>query len=203
MFSRWFLPLLSAAAVLGAELLCVDVIDPSDLPLPRAHVSVTPLTPGGERFDFETNESGKACLVEIPEGLYAVEVGLTGFLSARYWPVRIKFPNQQKLRFQLPIGEVREGPFTRESALSGTLREGAGPMVGARICLIPESGRAPLEDCGTCQLTNSLGQYAFLIPAGKYRVEISPFGRPAVLSRIDLSSPGSYADRLKLPARRK
>ena len=107
---------------LTASELCVVVIDEANLPLPNAWINVTRmLKPTADAnnspikaYNSSTDAKGAACLA-IPEGTYSVEVGLTGFLNVRYYPVRLMYPYGRRLNFQLPIGDVTEDGVTAEA----------------------------------------------------------------------------------------
>lgn len=92
-----------------ASELCVTVNDPEDLPLPHAWVNVTDRI-AVKTYNESTDSKGRTCLT-LPEGTYAVEAGLTGFLNVRYYPVRVTYPNPLNLTFRLPFGDITEGPL--------------------------------------------------------------------------------------------
>jgi|ERR1043166_5162645 hypothetical protein len=104
--------LIGAPMHLLASELCVTVIDEADLPLSLAWVNVSQMVKTSTAantvatvYHAATDSEGKACLA-VPEGSYAVEVGLMGFLSVRYQPVRVRYPYSRTLKFRLPIGDV-------------------------------------------------------------------------------------------------
>src|SRR5262245_51077628 len=99
---------------LAAASLCVHVTDPANLPLPDASLTAVNLVTG-KIFSERTDRSGKACASAVPEGLYSVEVGMAGFLNVRYHPVRIGPAAASSLKFQLPFGEITEGPLAQEA----------------------------------------------------------------------------------------
>ncbi len=172
-------------------LLCVEVRDPTRLPIPRAVVSATELGTW-KRHTVMTGDSGRACFASIPEGLYAVEAGTEGFVNVRYYPVRLRFPFTQRHRFELPLGELREGGIPTESVISGTLRLEGEPVAWAKIC-IKAAGADQI-----CTTSNSIGQYALFVPPAKYRADITRGGRPRIetVLTLDVSVAGTYIDKL-------
>jgi hypothetical protein len=184
---------LAATSSAFAAQLCVTVKDYVDLPLPGAWVNAISLA-SGELRTTHTDRRGAVCFPALPEGLYSVEVGLTGFLNVRYYPVRLTYPEGAELSFRLPFGESSEGGLVQEANLSGTLRRGGSPLPGAKICLLPPEGREPF----TCTLTNNLGEYAISVPPGRYKTDISILGRMVFRGTADVSGPGYYRDLLKI-----
>jgi hypothetical protein len=167
----------------------VTVTDFSRLPLPSASVAVTHLT-SGKVFSLITDKKGQACAKTIPEGLYSVQAGLTGFLYVTYHPVRVSANTPARLTFSLPIGEVTEGGIDDNATLSGTLIGKDGrPLKSAQICASSGSG------VNQCIETNELGEYAFVIPAGQYTITIQSANHRREL-KIDMSTPGEYRNKL-------
>jgi Carboxypeptidase regulatory-like domain len=185
--------LLSPTAALATDL-CAVVMDYARLPLPSASVNVTNLTTG-KSYAVRSGKDGTACLSGIPEGLYSVEASLTGFLHVKYYPVRTVALAKQTLSFLLPFAEVTEGGLGQESTLVGTLLKGGVPVGSAEVCMIGVTA-APR----TCTVTDELGEYALLGPAGVYITEIRTRDGQLYKSKVDLSSPGVYRNRLSLDA---
>ena len=90
----------ATSAFLCASEVCVNVSDFSEQPLANAWINVTDLAAGKIR-STQSDSKGSACLPGLPEGLYSVETGLTGFLNVRYYPVRIspQFPHSFRFGF--------------------------------------------------------------------------------------------------------
>ena len=172
---------------LTAASLCVRVTDPANLPLPAASVTAVNLVTA-KLFTERTDRTGKSCLSLLPEGLYSVEVGLAGFLSVRYHPVRIDPVVVHDLKYQLPFGEISEGTLAQEATVSGTLKRDGGIVQSARICILAKVSEAQLG----CAITNDLGEYAIVVPIGIHTLELQLPGGVAQRSAIDLSRPGFY-----------
>jgi hypothetical protein len=172
-----------------AAVLCANVFDLANLPLPDASVTAVNLGTN-KRFGGRSDRTGKACIPALPEGLYSVEVALTGFLNVRYYPVRLAPVATHELRFQLPFGEITEGSLAQESTLSGTLKQDGAPIQSAKICIFASEGEnaAPV----TCSVTNDLGEYAIIVPVGIYTVELRLPQGTVQRSKIDLSNPGFH-----------
>jgi hypothetical protein len=173
--------------------LCATVLDITHLPLPSASVNVESLATG-KAYLARADQRGTACL-SVPEGLYSVEASLTGFLHVKYYPVRATAEAKQNLIFWLPLGEIREGPFGGDSTLSGTMLSRGAPIESADVCVIGPGG-APR----TCTVTNDLGEYALVVPPGAYETEIRTRDGHVYRSRVDISTPGVYRNRLSLSA---
>jgi hypothetical protein len=182
---------------LAASAVCVNVNDYAGLPLHNAWVTATDLQ-ANELFNTRTDRKGGACVSEIPEGLYSVEVGLTGFLNVRYYPVRVTSMATQELKFSLPFAEITEGGIANEAVLSGTLKEADVAIGGARMCVLSLDRDLPI----TCTVTNDLGEYAVSVPPGTYRVEVKAPGEAAQQSRIEIPAPGIYRNRISLQTRK-
>lgn len=192
--------LATVSSTMTAAEVCVQVNDPSALPLPNAWVVATNWSEGATakgRFDKTqaktTGEDGRACIT-LPEGSYAIEAGLPGFLSVRYSPVRLSAAARVNLTYQLPIGDLMEDPVTIESVLSGTLRRAGTVIGGAAICAF----RAGSSKSTACASSDEMGEYSLTIPPGKYRVEIRTADGAVQTSEIDATAPGSYRNKLSL-----
>jgi Carboxypeptidase regulatory-like domain len=183
-----------AAHALLASSLCAEVVDVTEAPLPNATINIVSLSDPSKRASAITGSNGKACVSQLPEGLYAVEAGLTGFLNVRYYPVRIEFPNNVHLSFRLPFGDIGEGGIEPDAIVSGTLEDAGHATSGIKICLLQHEGAVPTA----CTVTNDLGQYALTVPPGKYRVEVTRLSKTLFSGSLDLSSPGSYVNKLRL-----
>jgi hypothetical protein len=167
-------------------------MDLGRMPLPSASVTATNLA-SGKSYAARSDKNGTACFSGIPEGLYAIEASLTGFLHVRYYPVRVVPTVKQTLSFWLPFGEITEGGLGEESTLSGTLLKGGTPVEGAEVCMATAIGSQR-----TCTVTNDLGEYRLLGPAGIYRTEIRTKDGKVYKSKVDMSAPGTYRNRLSL-----
>jgi len=177
-----------------ASVLCVTVMDYARLPLPSASLNATNLLTG-KAYLARSDKNGTACFSDIPEGLYSIEAGLTGFLRVKYYPVRVTSSAKEKLSFWLPFSEITEGGVDHESTLSGTLLSGGSPLESAEVCAIGAAG-APR----TCTVTNDLGEYALVLTAGVYQTEVHTRDEKIYKSKIDVSIPGIYRNRLSLDA---
>jgi Carboxypeptidase regulatory-like domain len=180
-------------AAFAAEL-CATIMDYGRLPLPSATMNVTNLETG-KSYATLSDKNGNACVSRVPEGLYSVDASLPGFLHVKYYPVRVDPVAKEMLTFMLPFGEIAEGPWVNESTLSGTLLKGGVPLQAAQICMVGLSG-APK----TCTATNDLGEYALMGPAEVYNTEIRTRDGEVYKSKVDLSSPGIYRNRLSVDA---
>ena len=180
-----------------AGTICAHIVDPGDQPLPDAAVIVSSLSGGPQHYAAKADHDGSVCIDHVPEGLYAVEVSLTGFINVRYHPVRVVFPNTVNLAFRLPFGNVNGDSFSVESTLSGTLKRKGVPFSGIKVCLFQREATVP----SVCDNTDQVGEYALIVPAGKYDVEMSDRGKVLVPRRsIDLSVAGLYRDQLSIDA---
>lgn len=182
--------LLSFSAA-GSEI-CANIMDYARLPLPSALLNATNLTTG-KSFVTLSDKEGTACFSSIPEGPYSIEASLAGFLHVRYYPVRAVSSSKQKLLFSLPFAEISEGGVGDESTLSGTLLKGGSPVELAEVCMVGAAG-APK----TCTVTNELGEYALVGPAGVYRTEVRTRDGKLHKSKVDISTPGIYRNSLSL-----
>jgi hypothetical protein len=166
-------------------------MDAMHLPLPKAAVKVVNLV-SEKAMTIETDQKGKFCS-SLPEGQYSLEASMTGFVSARYTPITLSYPNTLRLSFLLPLAEINEGGFGPDAIISGTLGAFESPSVGAEICLA-----APTLTVPVCTTTNDLGEYALSIRPGKYEVTIRARGRISQPMPLDLPSSGVYRNRLKV-----
>ncbi|MGJ5814379.1 carboxypeptidase-like regulatory domain-containing protein [Paludibaculum fermentans] len=144
-----------------------------------------------QSYHAMTDARGLACLA-MPEGLYAIEAGLTGFLNVRYSPVRVEAGRKTELVFTLPLGDVRGDSVVLESILSGTLRNPEGILKDALICAYTEKGSSRVG----CTSTDGMGEYAMAVPTGKYRIEIKTVTGALSSSTIDLSMEWAYRNLL-------
>ena len=184
-----------ACNCLQASAICVNVKDFADQPLPGARATIVNLGTSAVTV-IRTGEGGSACTPQIPEGLYSVEVGLSGFLNVRYYPIRLSFPGRPDLQFRLPFGEVTEGGIREDAVVSGTLKDRSGPVGRGEICLLEAAKGTEIS----CTTTNELGEYALSVPPGEYGVELKRDGKLVQGSSIQLRSPGVYRDIITLGA---
>jgi len=188
-----FLLCLTAQFGMRASELCVTVEDYAELPLPNAWTNVTELvrtennTPA-KTYNTSTDSKGKAC-VAVPEGMYSVEVGLTGFINVRYYPVSVTYPNAVELSFRLPNGPVGEGGVEQDAILSGILRLDGKAVAWAKICIRQNTDRASIVTCG---LTNDFGEYALSVTPATYRIEIRTARGDIYRSTMTISNPGYH-----------
>jgi len=184
----------------NASELCLIVNDPANLPVPKAWVNVTALLARDaagppETYTMTTDAKGKACLA-VPEGTYSVEVGMTGFLNVRYYPVRVVYPFAPKLVFQLPFGELTEGGMTGEADLVGTLLYKGKPAEYVEVCVLKKASDAIIA----CGKTNYFGEYALSVPPGSYRTEIRTKDRQVFRSNVTVPGVGTYNNKLVIPS---
>jgi hypothetical protein len=187
----------------GAAELCVTVNDILDLPLSNAWVNVTALIPpagndAATTYNTAADSKGRACLT-IPEGAYSVEVGLTGFLNVRYFPVRVVYPHLRDLSFRLPFGDVIVDSVAPEAVISGTLSFEGKPVEFAKICILQKDSPGVV----TCGKTNVFGEYALSVPPGTFRTEIRTVDGGVYRSSIAVPRPGSYRNGLVLSGNEK
>jgi hypothetical protein len=192
---------LGLSSNLVASSICAMVNDPTGRPLRSAVIVVVNLLTPTANVSTGVAAAGKGCVEHLPDGLYSVEAGSPGssHLKVKYYPVRVIYPENINLSFQLPIGEVGEGLGLSEATLSGTLTDAGDPAEGIRICLFQDNQALPLS----CTVTNDLGQYALVVAPGAYRLEVSQRQHETQIGTIDLSEPGYYRNRVSLPARQK
>jgi hypothetical protein len=180
-------------AILGesslvAAAVCARVTDSAGLPLRNAWINVVNLKTN-KLYTGQADPNGKACVSKLPDGLYSVEAGLTGFLNVRYYPVRIKYPAVEQLQFRLPFSEITEGLLSQDATVAGTLKtDGDTAVQGANICILELDHHTRV----TCTVTNDLGEYAFSLPPGVYVVELQMSSGAVHRSKIDVTTPGSY-----------
>jgi hypothetical protein len=197
---RTFLVILAAfglQATLEASSLCSTIIDLANQPLHGAKVTIVNLIKSERKYSAVADQTGKVCVNPIPEGTYSVEASLFGFMNVRYYPVRVAFPNDVNLTFQLPFGEITEGEISEEATLSGTLEGAQAPSPTVRICLFEERKQIPI----VCTNTNDLGEYALIVQPGVYRLELTRLAERVQATTIDMSHPGYYRNRVSLPVR--
>jgi len=182
-----------------ASSICATVTDLPGHPLHVATVRVVSLVDPDAHYSSAVDASGKACIDHLPEGLYSVEAGTGsgGFLNVRYYPVRVAFPDDVTFSIPLPYGEIREGGVRTDAVLSGTLLEAGRAVDGIKICLRENNEPIPAG----CTVTNDLGQYALVVPPGKYRVELARGNSREPISSvpIELPTPGLYRNEVSMP----
>src|SRR5258705_499436 len=104
---------------------------PDVQPLRRATLKVVNLDEPSMQLSAPTDSNGKACVPHLAEGLYSVEASAGGFINAKYYPVRVVFPDDMNFSFRLPFGDISEG----------TLLDNGKPYDGVKICLF-EGGKS-------------------------------------------------------------
>jgi hypothetical protein len=144
-----------------------------------------------KRYETRSDSKGRACLSEIPEGLYSVEASVVN-MNVRYYPILVGTERTKELTFRLPAGVNSEGPIVNLTFLSGTLRLGDEPLDWAYLCLTKrDSSGIPI-----CVLTNDLGEYALEVDPGLYDVEICTGKKLVYKSVLDVTSAGFYRERI-------
>jgi hypothetical protein len=188
---------LACGTCLIASTICVDVKDQGDYPT-DADVSVV---------NLETNKlsvarsgpTGRACLSDLPEGRYSVEVSREGFVNVKYYPILLQFKRPQELKYRLMIVPHVDLFVGSEADVHGTLKQGGLPVGSASICAFGPQGGQPVK----CTDTSEIGEYAFSLPPGNYRMEIRTSGGAVTQAAIDLSVPGDYWNRIIMPEKAK
>lgn len=178
-----------------ASSICATIALPDGQPLHRATLKVISLGEPSIQQSAAVDSNGKACVPHLAEGLYSVEASAGGFLNAKYYPVRVVFPDDMNFSFRLPFGEIREGMGLSEATLSGTLLDHGTPSEGVKICLFEDDKPSP----SACTVTNDLGQYALTVPPAVYRIVLTRLLQRVQTTTIDLSQPGYYRNRVSLP----
>jgi hypothetical protein len=188
---------LTLSSSLMASSICATVKDISGRPVRSASIVAVNLLAPTSQFSTTVSPSGKACLERLPEGLYSVEAASPGLghLKVKYYPVRVTYPDDVTLSFDLPIGEITEGLGLSEATLSGTLIRDGSPVESVRLCLFQGDRPSPVS----CTVTNDLGQYALVVTPGVYRIEVNPREGKTKKQQIDLSQPGYYRNLVSLP----
>jgi len=171
-----------------------QVVDTGGYPLDGATVLVLPFSSESSAVRLTSDKEGKFSVHLLPEGIYSVEASRPGFLNVRYYPVVIKFPDETVLDFLLPVGEITEGRIQSEAMVSGTLEYRGKPASASRICL-DKIGSSLAESCTD---TNELGQYALSVRPGIYVVKVTRARKQVSKRTIDLSTPGTYRNVLRL-----
>jgi hypothetical protein len=151
----------------------------------------------GDKFDAssQTDSGGSYSFPELPDGEYSVEATLRGFVGVSYKPVRIYFPAQVRRDFVLAVAFVGGDAVYASSELVGELIWKGARVPRANICLFRLDG--PYRP--TCTSTNGLGQYYLDVPPEKYNSTVSGDGGLSVSQSLDLSTPGEYRNKIKLP----
>ena len=80
------------------------------------------------------------------------------------------------------------------SDLVGELKREGKSVPGAHVCLT----RSDRSDRPVCTTTNRLGQYFLSVTPGVYEVTISYGNFPETKKRLDLTTAGTYRNRLIL-----
>jgi hypothetical protein len=171
--------------------LCVKVVDATNSPIPRATLTATGVSEGGQ-YHAQTDSAGEACISKMIGGLYSVETSATGFVSVRYFPVRVSFPDTTRLSFRLPLGEITEGGMFGDATVVGTLRYGSSVMDGATLCAIDAKQNR------RCTKTNDLGEYMLSLAPGSYQIEVSTKSGEIFRLKIDAAAPDVYRDAITL-----
>ena len=175
-----------------ASEMCAYVGNWNGSPVPRARVSALNLATT-KRYEGTSDRTGRVCLSDIPEGLYAVEASAVS-MNVRYYPVRVGTERTKELTFHLPAGENSEGPIVNVTFLSGTLRLGDAPLDWAEVCLTKRDSQA----IPYCMRTNDLGEYAMEVDPGLYDVEVCTEKKLLFKSVLDVRSAGFYRERVSV-----
>ena len=167
-FSLTLLLGLLAAEITFGSSLCVAVKDPVNLPLPGATVTATALLEEKQEVE-RTDNKGAACFKDLPEGWFTVETSMAGFLTVRYYPVRLVPENLTNLKFELPLGEITEARVTKEALVAGTLKLRDKPVPAAQICF----KRTLANSSARCVHTTGDGEYVLYVLPGDYQIDIT------------------------------
>lgn len=181
--------LLVCAASAGAARLCAEVTDPARLPLPRVLIQIQNLHDSGESQSARTDAAGKAC-VDLPEGVYAVEASLPGFVRVRHYPIRAARGREAPRKLQLPLEDPGEGGFSDDVTLSGVLKRAGKLAAGVDICLFLRGTKTPAG----CDTTNWFGEYVLVVRPGVYSARLVDSAGElwATFERIEVTKPGVY-----------
>jgi hypothetical protein len=143
-------------------------MDPANLPLRGATVTATGLLEEKQEVQ-RTDEKGAACFKDLPGGWFTVETSMAGFLTVRYYPVRLVPENLTNLKFELPLGEITEGSVTTEALVAGTLKLRDKPVPAAQICF----KRTLDNSSARCVHTTGDGEYVLYSSCGGRHVSKS------------------------------
>jgi Carboxypeptidase regulatory-like domain len=189
------------AVMFGQKLLassiCAVVTDIVNEPIRGAVIYVSDIADAEHRLSARTDLSGKACVASVPDGRFSVEATAPGFMTAKYYPVRVEAPGEVTFTFRLPIGSfdrLRSTYVGSDSMLYGTLTDGTATLDHLRICLFDTSK----VDVSKCTESNEVGQYEITVSPGQYRVEISSALRKLFVTKLDARIPGYYRNRISL-----
>ena len=188
-----------AAQLAQASSICATVGFVDDEPLSLVDLNVSSLSDPQVHFHGRTDKAGKVCIDHLPEGSYSVEASRSGFMSSRYYPVTLIFPNSITLPFRLPIdgAAITEGPIVPVVILNGTLADKGRPLAGIDICLFERSASV----ASACATTNDLGQYAMKVSPRVYRLVLTKEQKRIDAREIDLSIPGYYHNSITMPSK--
>jgi hypothetical protein len=190
---RICVPIIAAGVAfsLPAADLCVKVVDDSELPLPKVAITATRLADRAQ-YQAQTDSRGGACVLKLAEGLYAVEASAVGFMTVRYYPVRVAYPSGAHLSFRLPVAEVAEGGMFGDALVSGTLLFEGKPISGASICALDSKQNRH------CTVASGLGEYALALAPGAYQIEIRAQNGDMFRLNIDAPTPDVFRDLLSV-----
>jgi hypothetical protein len=177
--------------------LCLEVQDETNSALPGAWIRVVDLSDlaarGRRAHSGRTGPEGKACLPVLPSK-YQVEVGLMGYLNARFYPVTVYAGRNRNLRVVLPVGELTEGPSIPETVLTGKLSYNDEVLTAARVCLLDEKTRL----VAACARADGLGNFLLLVTPAKYAVLVTDVYEKQYRGKVDADRPGRVAAVLEL-----
>lgn len=152
---RWCLFALAAGRlVFGNALTCV-ALDPAGVPIP-AEFTVAEIGGGVARSSasLKAGASGTVTFRELPNGTYRLAASLAGFANVTISPLRIgPDGNVNRVRVELPFGNVIRLRTGSSSIVSGVVLEGPESAVRARVCFRTTSGnesercRRIVSDC--------------------------------------------------------
>ncbi len=187
-------PLAGVSALLGAgEPVTGRVTDVTNAPLAGATVTFQMTSRPAEPIVVKTNREGFFEIKEAPDGTYWMEAAMRGFISVRYYPIRLRFPYGWEQDFRLPADEVYESDAPNKAHVAGELRLGEKPVAGARVCL---SRRQQERVCTT---TNRFGQYSLLVAPGVWQASVANQNSEVVWRQtLRLGEPGEHRDPIQI-----
>jgi RHS repeat-associated protein len=112
----------------------------------------------GTGFLVRTDEYG-GFVLSLPEGAYTVKALKPGWLPAQAGPVSVSVGSVANVGFLSLVPES-----TAPGLVTGRVRAGDGPAVGARVVALPE---------GSSTLTDGEGRYSLSVPSGAVSVVAS------------------------------
>ena len=189
--------IIAGMTVASSAELCIKVKDEIDLPLPGSWVHAVELTTA-KTYALSTDGKGRACF-KLPEGIYSIEAGYTGYLNVRYYPIRVLIAKTLlDIEMRLPIGDITEGGVAQDAAFSGSVFIEDQSVKSGEVCLLHKETHTRVA----CGHTDEFGEFALSVPPGSYDVEIrTPHGQ-LFSSTADIEASGFLRKRFAIPPRK-